>query len=130
MSRSDEFEHGGFSFEIPQRDLEFYRHIGEMSRLDAAMERHIETRPAYLDSPDSLREHLINAHDWHPKRSFVRDEVSQDIPGMSPIDWDKANETGMMPDYNLQDMRAHHAHEHAEYDDWHHTTHDGEHFHH
>lgn len=134
MSRNEHFssgsEDGRREIHIPEEDLRLYRAIGEASRMDAALEEHNRTQPSDLGDPQSLREHLIMSHDWS-HHDFVRDESEREnVPGLSRIDWEKADRLGQMPELTHGDMRALHHHEHTTlYPEEPHVTHGDSHFH-
>lgn len=130
MSRSEDFQHGReFHVQIPSETMAMYRQIGEASQLDASMEKHLRSQPTRLSDPQSLREHLITAHDWS-EHDFVRDESDREkVPGLSPIDWEKADREGQMPSLSHRDMHVLHQHDHDQYPEEPHTTLGDSHFH-
>lgn len=107
---------------LSPEDVQAYRALADAARLDAALQQHMETRPADLDDPLSLKEHLLYAHQWQV-HDFFRDESDREsVPGLSPIDWDSADARGGMPPLTLTDMQVLHSHDHATYPDMEHVS--------
>jgi hypothetical protein len=136
MSRRGHFDDGhgreDFSISIPQKDVELYRGIANMSRNQADMDQHMRVQPTNLDDIHSLRQHLVSAHSMDPWETTHFDETAHGgIPSLNNRRRDWSGDT--VPRLDHSDLHSMHHHEHTagEYaSDYPHTTVGSSHFHH